>query len=212
MPRVTQSILWETSVKRTLSSKGKINYMHSTHRTKMVTIPGTHTCLKLSAGGASLVVQWLRICLAIPGTLVQSLFREVPPCCRAAKPMHNYWACALEPGGHNDWAHALQLLKSACLEPMPCNKRSNFNERSTRCNWRKPPYSKDPPQPINRLINKSLKKICLPVRVHKRRPKGPATLEWFTIIRLQILFYILILLLLLLLLSCFSCIPFCATP
>ena len=120
-----------------------------------------HTGLKVACWGASLVVRWLRVCLAIQGTLVQSLVREVPTRCRAAKAMHNYWACALEPGRHNYWAHVLPLLKPACLEPMLCNKRSNFNERSTHCNQRKPPYGKDPPQPINRLINKSLKKNCV---------------------------------------------------
>ena len=41
--------------------------------------------------GTSLVTQWLRICLPMQGTLVQSLAREDPTCCGAAKPMcHNY--------------------------------------------------------------------------------------------------------------------------
>jgi len=40
---------------------------------------------------ASLVVQWLRICLAMQGTGVQSLVREDPTCLGTAKPMlHNY--------------------------------------------------------------------------------------------------------------------------
>ena len=61
-------------------------------------------------------------------TQVQSLVREDPTCLRAAKPMcHNYWACTLEPVSHNYWAHTLQLLKSTCLEPMLCNKRSHHN-------------------------------------------------------------------------------------
>ena len=39
--------------------------------------------------GASLVVQWLRICLPMQGTRVQALVREDPICRRATKPMHH---------------------------------------------------------------------------------------------------------------------------
>ena len=39
----------------------------------------------------SLVVQWLRICLTMQGTWVQSLVWKDPKCHRAKKPMpHNY--------------------------------------------------------------------------------------------------------------------------
>ena len=39
--------------------------------------------------------------------------------CGSTKPMHrNFWACALEPGSCNYWAHVLQLLKPAC--PRAC--------------------------------------------------------------------------------------------
>ena len=41
--------------------------------------------------GASLVAQWLRICLLIQGTQVQALVREDPTCRGASKPVcHNY--------------------------------------------------------------------------------------------------------------------------
>ena len=61
--------------------------------------------------GASLVAQWLRICLPIQGTWVRALVREDPTCCGTTKPVHhNYWACALEPVSHNYWAHLPQLL------------------------------------------------------------------------------------------------------
>ena len=41
--------------------------------------------------GRSLVVQWLRICLAMQGTLVQSLVWEDPTNRSSTKPMHpNY--------------------------------------------------------------------------------------------------------------------------
>ena len=41
--------------------------------------------------GASLVAQWLRICLPMQGTRVPALVQEDPTCCGAAKPAsHNY--------------------------------------------------------------------------------------------------------------------------
>ena len=40
-------------------------------------------------GGASLVLQWLKICLPIQGTPVQSLVREDPTCLKATKPRHD---------------------------------------------------------------------------------------------------------------------------
>ena len=40
---------------------------------------------------ASLVAQWLRICLPVQGTQIRSLVPEDPTCCGAAKPVgHNY--------------------------------------------------------------------------------------------------------------------------
>ena len=69
--------------------------------------------------GTSLVAQWLRICLPVQGTRVQSLVREDPTCHRATKPVsHNYWICALEPTRRNYWARVLQLLKPMRLEPV----------------------------------------------------------------------------------------------
>ena len=53
---------------------------------------------------ASLVVQWLRICLPMQKTWVWALVQEDPTCRRATKPVrHNYWACALQPASHNYW-------------------------------------------------------------------------------------------------------------
>ena len=57
-----------------------------------------------------MVVQWLRICLPMPGTQVQSLVREDPTCRRVSKPV-------------------LQLLKPVHLEPVLCNKRSHHSEK-----------------------------------------------------------------------------------
>ena len=43
---------------------------------------------------ASLVAQWVRICLPIQGTRVRALVWEDPTCRGATRPMsHNYWAC-----------------------------------------------------------------------------------------------------------------------
>ena len=45
--------------------------------------------------GASLVAQWLRICLSMQGTRVRALVWEDPTCRGATGPVsHNYWACA----------------------------------------------------------------------------------------------------------------------
>ena len=44
--------------------------------------------------GASLVAQWLRICLPMRGTWVRALVWEDPTCRGATRPVsHNYWAC-----------------------------------------------------------------------------------------------------------------------
>ena len=89
---------------------------------------------------ASLVVQWLRIWLLMQGTRVRALVQEDHTCRGAIEPLrHSYWACALQPVSHNYWAcvpqllspcattteaHAPQLLKPACLEPVLCNREA----------------------------------------------------------------------------------------
>ena len=51
--------------------------------------------IKKSYSRASLVAQWLRICLPMQGTRVRALVWEDPTCRRATRPVsHNYWACA----------------------------------------------------------------------------------------------------------------------
>ena len=84
---------------------------------------------------ASLMAQWLRICLPMQGTQVRALVREDPTCHRATKPVrHNYWACTLEPASHNYWARVPQLLKPTRLQPVLRNKRSHRDRKSTRLN------------------------------------------------------------------------------
>ena len=51
--------------------------------------------IKNTPFGASLVAQWLRICLLMQGTRVRVLVWEDPTCRGATRPVsHNYWACA----------------------------------------------------------------------------------------------------------------------
>ena len=69
--------------------------------------------LKITSTWTSLVVQWIRICLPVPGTRVQSLVWEDSTCLGATKPMsHNFWSpCTLEPMHCNYWS-------SYALEPV----------------------------------------------------------------------------------------------
>ena len=91
---------------------------------------------------ASLVAQWLRICLPTQGAQVQALVWEDPTCHGATKPVrHNYWACVLEPTSHNYWAHVLQLLKPVRLQPVLHNKRSHHNKKPAHHNEEQPPLA-----------------------------------------------------------------------
>ena len=56
------------------------------------------------------MVQWLRICLAVQGTLVLSLIQEDLTCCGATKPEH-----------HDCRVSAPQLLTLVHLEPVEEN-------------------------------------------------------------------------------------------
>ena len=72
-------------------------------------IPGlqrwTNIIITNRTSRTSLVAQWLRIHLPVPGTQVRALVREDATCHGATKPVsHNYWACALELMSHNYWA------------------------------------------------------------------------------------------------------------
>ena len=67
--------------------------------------------------GTSLVTQWLRICLPMEWTWVQSLVREDFTCCRAAKPMHTTTEARTlqSPGSEIKRRHRKK-------KPAPCNK------------------------------------------------------------------------------------------
>ena len=96
--------------------------------------------------GASLLAQWLRICLTMQGTWVWAMVREDPTCRGATKPVrHNYWACALEPASHNYWACALEAAShnywSSCTYS-PCSAtREATAVRSPRTATESSPHS-----------------------------------------------------------------------
>ena len=87
---------------------------------------------KINKSIASLISQWLRICLALQGTRVWSSVWEDPISLGATKAIHhNYWACAVEPSCLNylttepmHWNYW-----SPHLEPELRNKRSHHNKR-----------------------------------------------------------------------------------
>ena len=99
---------------------------------------------------ASLVAQWLRICLPMQGTRVRALVWEDPTCCGATKPVsYSYWACA----------------SGGCAPPQ--ERPRHWQARAPRWRvapalrkWRKPSHrNEDPTQPkINIIINKLMKK------------------------------------------------------
>ena len=63
-----------------------------------------------------MVTQWIRSCLPVQGTQVGSLVWEDSTCHRATRPLHNYWACALEPMSYNSWSLGAQSPFSATRE------------------------------------------------------------------------------------------------
>ena len=88
--------------------------------------------------GASLVAQWLIICLPMQGTRVRALVWEDPTCCGATKPVsHNYWACA-------SGAYAPQWER-----PWQWEARAPWwRVAPAHRNWRKPSHkNEDPTQP-----------------------------------------------------------------
>ena len=74
---------------RILQDKLLIKYEH-----RLLPLPDIWN-LKNLPPGASLVAQWLRICLPMQVTRVRALVWEDPTCRGAVRPVsHNYWACA----------------------------------------------------------------------------------------------------------------------
>ena len=75
----------------------------------------------------SLVAQWIRIRLPVQGTRVWPLVQEEPTCRGATKPVRHNWAWALESASCNHQAHR-------SLESMPCNRRTQHNEKPMHWN------------------------------------------------------------------------------
>ena len=89
-----------------------------------------YSAIKKERNRASLVAQWLRICLPMHRTWVRALVQEDPTCRGATKSVcHNYWACALEPMSHNYRALVPQLLKPVRLEPVLRSRRTHCTEK-----------------------------------------------------------------------------------
>ena len=96
---------------------------------------------------ASLVAQWLRICLSMQGTWVWALVREDPTCRGAGKPVrHNYRACALEPTSHNYWAHMPRACALQQEKPSQWEARApQWRVAPARRNYRKPTHNNEDP-------------------------------------------------------------------
>ena len=90
--------------------------MNENDYTELICLRITH--YKRQPSETPLVVQWLRICLPMQGSRVQSLVQKDPTCLRAAKPM-----------SHGAWA----------LEPVLWNKRRHHSEKPEHCNQRVAP-------------------------------------------------------------------------
>ena len=93
---------------------------------------------KVNKCWASLVAQWLRVCLPMQGTWVRALVWEDPTCCGATGPVsHNYWACA-----SGDCAPQQE-------RPRWWEARAPRWRMAPTCrNWRKPSHrGEDPTQP-----------------------------------------------------------------
>ena len=113
---------------------------------------------------ASLVAQWLGICLPMQGTRVRALVWEDPTYRGATKPVsHNYWACA-------SGACAPQRERPRRWEA----RAPRWRVAPARRNWRKPSHrNEDPTEPkinINKWMNlkkkkkKKKKRIRLPMQ------------------------------------------------
>ena len=112
-----------------------------------------------------LVAQWLRIHLPVQETWVWSLIQEDLTCHRAIKLVHhNYWTCALEPGGRNYSAHMLQVLKPCTLESKRSATREATATRSpyiTTREWL--PLTATSEEPVQQQRPSTAKKLLLKI-------------------------------------------------
>ena len=95
------------------------------HHEIVVMINKTMFCTLFKTEGTSLVVQWLRIHLAMQGTWVWSLVREIDPVC---------WG-ATKPTSHSCWSpSALEPVCHSCSSCTPTNLPAQSDEDPTYCN------------------------------------------------------------------------------
>ena len=98
---------------------------------------------KINCLGASLVAQWLRICLPMQGTWVRALVWEDPTCHGPTGPVsHNYWACA-------SGACAPQQERPRQWEA----RAPRWRVAPARRNWRKPSHRNEDPTHPKKSIN-----------------------------------------------------------
>lgn len=92
------------------------------------------TYVNIEGSKASLVVQWLRIWLAVQGTLFLSLVQEDPMCLGVTKSTcHNYLSSALEPRATATEPTSCKDWSLRTLWPILHSKRSLCNEKPIHC-------------------------------------------------------------------------------
>ena len=108
---------------------------------------------------ASLVAQWLRICLPMQGTQVRALVWEDPTCRGATGPVsHNYWACMS--GACAPQRERLRQWEARALR---------WRVAPARRNWRKPSHRNE--DPTQTKINKLKKKKKPTIDIQKLERK-----------------------------------------
>ena len=71
--------------------QGTRYHMHAATKSSHAATKDPACCDEDPTCRASLVAQWLRLCLPLQGTRVRALVQEDPTCCGATKPVcHNY--------------------------------------------------------------------------------------------------------------------------
>ena len=139
-------ILFHTAMEN--SKMGKKNFLLSRSKTIHV--------------GASLVVQWLGICLPMQGTWVWSLVQEDPTCHGATNLLyHNCWACALQQQKPLQWEACALPQSIACLPQL---------EKACTQQW-SPLQSK-----INKYINIKNRKGIIKVEINTQGKEKTDTL------------------------------------
>ena len=124
-----------------------VSFLRTFHFISLLHTPRKVKCLNNL--GASVVAQWLRICLPMQGTRVRAPVWEDPMCRGATKPVrHNYWACALEsphatttePTCHNYWSpHSTTREDTTMRRPCTATKSSPCSpqlEKAHAQQWR----------------------------------------------------------------------------